>query len=99
MKNVPAIVNLISGIIFSVLFLVMILYFIFNFKKRYNNSISDGIFEFGYFAAFYPILAFMAFQKNSDQTIIWLLTIFACVDCRAVNSLDCLCLLSLVQKC
>jgi hypothetical protein len=45
----------------------MILYFIFNFKKRYNNSISDGIFQFARFAAYYPILAFIAFLKSSDS--------------------------------
>jgi hypothetical protein len=66
MKNLPAIVNLISGIIFSVLFLLAVLYSLFNFRRCYKNSILDGMLSLGYIIGFWPVFAFMAFEKSSD---------------------------------
>jgi hypothetical protein len=67
MKNVPAIVNLISGIILCVLFLLTVLYSLFNFRKRYKDSILSGMLSFGNVIALYPMIAFFAFMKSSDS--------------------------------
>jgi hypothetical protein len=68
MKNLPAIVNLGSGIVFSVLFLLQILFFIFNYKRRYKNSLFIGMLNCGAnIIAYEPFLALYAFWKSSDS--------------------------------
>ena len=65
--KIAALVCLVSGIVFSALFLLTIFYFLFNFRRRYKDSLLRGTLSFGYIVAFYPIFAFIEFVDYSDS--------------------------------